>query len=369
MHKKRESGIELLKIFAIFTIVIAHVVQALENINTQIGNYPAEAFIDLSRSTMDLEIFILQNIRYLGMLGNAIFFICSAWFLCDDKKVSLKKIILMCLDIWIISVAYLLIMKCIGVKISTTLIIKSLFPTTFANNWYITFYILIYAIHPLLNLVIEHLSKHELLRFCKISAFLYFGMCFINKDLFFTSKLITYIVLYFCVAYIKKYTPQYTSNIKLNIRVLIIAILINVGLILFTDIFGLIGAQYSEKLGTQVLRWDTNCNPILILIALSLFNIFKELHFENKIVNYISSLSLLVYAIYNNILFRTYVRSLIYVYIYQMWGYDHLLFWVLLYALILFGVSIIFASLYKQTIQRIALKIADQMSSKLIKIL
>lgn len=98
MLRKRDSGIELLKILAIFIIVIGHVVQTLGT-NPEITGYPAGTFIDLSKATMNIDVFILQNMRYLGLIGNAIFFICSAWFLCDDYKVSKKKIISMCVDI------------------------------------------------------------------------------------------------------------------------------------------------------------------------------------------------------------------------------------------------------------------------------
>ena len=143
MENNRESGIELLKILAIAMIVIAHVVQTLGKVEPQLSYYPTEAFINLSKSTMNFEIFILQNMMYLGSLGNSIFFICSAWFLCDSKKVSFKKIALICLDVWIVSVLYLIIIKGIGISIPMMMTIKSIFPTIFANNWYITFYILI----------------------------------------------------------------------------------------------------------------------------------------------------------------------------------------------------------------------------------
>ena len=366
MENNRESGIELLKILAIAMIVIAHVVQTLGKVEPQLSYYPTAALINLSKSTMNFEIFILQNMMYLGSLGNSIFFICSAWFLCDSKKVSFKKIALICLDVWIVSVLYLIIIKGIGISIPMMMTIKSIFPTIFANNWYITFYILIYAIHPLLNSVINQLNKNELLRICLVFAFLYFGICFVKNNLFFASQLVTYSVLYFCIAYIKRYTPKYTTNMRLNIKLLFLAIVANVGLIFFTNILGIIGTPYIKTLGEQVLRWASNYNPFLILTAISLFNIFKELHFVNKNINYISSLSLLIYVIHENILFRTYVRPCVYVYIYEVLGYNFLLLWVFLFAIILFLASLALAGLYKQTIQKVTSKFADKITPKLL---
>lgn len=70
----RRSGVELLKIIAIFLIVISHVTQSLENESLQSG------IIHLGQATTDIQILILTLLRQAGALGNNIFFISSAWF-------------------------------------------------------------------------------------------------------------------------------------------------------------------------------------------------------------------------------------------------------------------------------------------------
>lgn len=366
MQNKRESAIELLKIGAILMIIISHVVQTLGSTELYIGSYPIDAFIDFSKSTTSIKIMFFQNLRYLGHLGNAVFFICSAWFLCDSKTVSLKKIVLMILDVWIISLIFVVIAKYIAIDVSIIIIIKSIFPTIFSNNWYVTFYILIYAMHPILNIVIEQLNRKALLSICLVSSILYFGMCFLKADLFFATNLITYIVLYFCIAYIKKYANKYKKNIRLNVKILLFACGANSGLIYLTNIFGLIGEQYVKDLGLQVLRWNSICNPFLIIIALCLFNIFRNIHFVDKTVNYVSSLSLLIYVIHENIIFRRYIRPLIFVEIFTRYGYDLIIIWVALIVLILFISSVILAILYQKTMHKITLMIANKICPKLI---
>lgn len=69
----RASGIEMLKIFAIFFVVISHVVQTLAESE---GVYR----INLTLATTNLQYLVLSVLRYSGMLGNSIFFVCSAWF-------------------------------------------------------------------------------------------------------------------------------------------------------------------------------------------------------------------------------------------------------------------------------------------------
>lgn len=365
--KERNSGIELLKIIAIILIVVSHIVQSLSE-QPQLINivYPANVFIELSKSTTNIQLVILQIMRYFGNLGNAIFFISSAWFLCDSRTIKFKKIISMIINVWIISILFLFIFQIIGIDMDKSLMVQSFFPTLFANNWYITLYILLYAVHPLLNIVIEQLDQRSLLSLCLISFLLYFGICFLRPGALFQSKIITYSVLYFCIGYVKKYASKYFLNIKLNKKILIISSMMNVGLILLTDVFGLIAGRYVSILGVQVLRWNSISNPFLIIISISLFNIFKNMQFTNKCINYISSQSLFIYIIHENLLFRTYMRPLVFIFIYEIIGYHNLLFWVILLAIILFVLSFFIATLYNESIKSIVECLANKLSEKLL---
>ena len=75
----RDSGIELLKILAIFLIVISHVAQTLTSENPYItyNGY----IVDISHATTNIQHLILVCFRTFGPLGNSIFFVCSTWFL------------------------------------------------------------------------------------------------------------------------------------------------------------------------------------------------------------------------------------------------------------------------------------------------
>ena len=66
----RFSGVEFLKIIAIFLICISHAVQT------------SELCIDYS-PTLDPAIIVLKIFRYFGHFGNIIFIIASSYFLCN----------------------------------------------------------------------------------------------------------------------------------------------------------------------------------------------------------------------------------------------------------------------------------------------
>ena len=142
----RQSGIELLKIIAIFLIVISHVTQSLENESLQFG------IIHLGQATTDIQILILTLLRQAGVLGNNIFFVSSAWFLVEKTGYGRRKAFSILCTVWGISILMLSIYLCVGpYALTMSDIIKQILPTCFANNWYMTCYIIFLFIYPWLN--------------------------------------------------------------------------------------------------------------------------------------------------------------------------------------------------------------------------
>ena len=203
-QKERDSGIELLKIFAIFVIVISHVVQTLTSENLYI---PYQDYvIDVAKATTDFQNIILLIFRHFGVWGNTLFFICSAWFLLKATAYKKKKWFFMLVEIWTVSIIILIITFVIlHGGISTGILVISVFPTLFCNNWYMTCYLLFYPISPILNFVIDRMSKIQLFRSASALAILYIFLDFINVDWFFSSPLILWVTIYFVIAYMQKY--------------------------------------------------------------------------------------------------------------------------------------------------------------------
>ena len=104
-HSTRRSGIELLKIAAILLIVISHITQTMNAPNPDIAY--SGYLIDLDSATRSLQTFVLILFRHFGVLGNTVFFICSAWFLLESDKFRKKKWFFMLSEIWFVSVVIL----------------------------------------------------------------------------------------------------------------------------------------------------------------------------------------------------------------------------------------------------------------------
>ena len=350
----RDSNIELLKIVAILLIIISHVINTLCDENTHISYQ--DYVLDLSIATTSVKHFVLLLLRYSGVMGNTIFFICSAWFLLSSQKVKKKKWLFMLIEVWFVSIIILAVTYVLRKgDISTEIIFHSFFPTLFANNWYLTCYLLFYPIHPYLNIVIKYLNKQQLFRITVSMFILYCCLGFVHSNWFFPSPIILWITIYFVVAYIKLYLCGFCNNLKYNCILFIMGFAGWIGLAIVTNIMGL----HISFMRDKMYHWAVNCNPCLIIMAITLFNITRNIQLRNSLINYISSLSILIYLIHENIILRTYYRPIVINFVYERFGYNHIIFWVLIISVIVLWLSIICSFIYDKTVRKIVTVISD----------
>lgn len=344
----RNSSIELLKIFAIYLIVVCHSVMSLN--------------LNLGFSTNNIQIFILNFLKYFGSYGNIIFIICSVYFMAENTKYNTKKIFKMWLQAYIISIIFLSIFLVFGVNVSLKNVIKSLAPLTFENNWFILCYIMLYALHPYLNLIISKMNKKTHFRICIVSIILYSFIQFVLKNRFYFNNIIGFVYIYFIIAYMKKYMHKYQNNIKINLYVLIISIFLMLGILALTNYIGL----YYSFFGNKMLYYENLGNPLILLTCISLFNVFHSFDFKNQLINKISSVSLFIYIIHENLLFREYIRPTLISNFYSLT--KNYLVCVLIFSLILFIVSTLLSLVYRWCENRFINKFYDFIFDKAKKV-
>ena len=333
---------------------MSHVVQTLTSENPYI--LFQDYVLDITHATTNIQHFVLICMRSFGTLGNSIFFVCSAWFLLESNNCKKRKIFFMVAEIWLVSIIILIITYAIiPGKISFKILIKCILPTTFSANWYMTCYMIFYAIHPVLNQVIRGMNKVQLFRsiFCLVA--LYIIADFVKPDLFFSSALILWGTIYFLVAYMKQYMTKFADNLVANVVLLLICIIGFVGLNLVTNVGGL----YIPFLSDKTLHWASNCNPFLIGMAIFALNLARNIHFTNRIINYISGLSLLIYIIHENLILRSYFRPMMWEYVYKNYGYENIIMWVFALSGIVFLFGLVGAVLYSITIKKWVAKPID----------
>ena len=360
MKKERESGIELYKVIAIFLIVLSHVIQTLTEPNYVLG-IGEGTFINIATATTDLNVLLLALFRICGALGNNMFFICSAWFLVNSKKMSLKKVIHMILDVWIINMIVFWGLHAIGIQFQVSDTVRTFFPTTFANNWYITCYLLFYLIYPFLNRMLEQLNISEHFALTSFLFMIYFIIPVLPLEeinLFFANELVIFLATYVIVSFIKIYKNEWTENLKLNKGILFVSIGSYVVLILSVDYLGLRTNYFLNRL----VRWNMNNSLFMFLIAFSSFNMMKKKKFINRTINYFSSLSLLVYIFHENLAFRRYFRPVIEFSILRRFGIEHAFICAVFMAVSLAILSFIISAVYKIFFTKIVSKLSSIIS-------
>lgn len=364
MNKIRESGIELLKIIAIFLIVISHTNQTLTQASLYISKY-TNSFFNINDYSLSFQMITLQILSYFGNFGNCIFFVCSAWFLCDSNKTKSSKIIHMIIDVFVISAISTIIYLLSSEDISSISLKLLFLPITNENNWYITCYIIFYAIHDKINIIFENISQETHIRIntILIAVYVLYGTLF--PGTFETNRLVRFVVIYFIIAYIKKYMKKYSTNTKLNKLILLLSI---VGFIIFIVLSDAIGI-YKPIINNGVMRWNTQTNPFILMISISALLVFKSYDFHSKFINKISSLTMLIYLIHENILFKNYTRVRIEYQLLERFGRNNVVLIILLFSIVLLLASAIVAFIYQNTIQKATRFIANKIDELYEKII
>lgn len=335
----RNSGIELLKVIAMILIAISHAVPVY-------GDYKAISFVNIDVCTADFSVIIMAMFRYLGTIGNDIFIVSSAWFLIESNKIRKEKVINIIFNSFAISVTILIILKALGIDIPKADFKSAFTPIMMNLNWFVTCYLVLYLIHPLLNMTIEKMQQKELLKLNIIFFMVYVILSIYKSSIFFRTALLEMIIIYYNVAYIKLYRKKFCNDSKSNLYYLIIGIAALISEILLMNGIGL----HATNGKLYLTKFNGMINPLICMIAITAFNIFRNINLKNKIVNYISSLSILFYMIHENLLLANYVRPKFYQ---KFFVYGYRVGWVLIEAVLLIAFGITFAMIYKESIGKI----------------
>lgn len=361
-RKLRNSNIELLKIIAILLIIIAHISDMFSSYHKVVDErFLNMFFFDKAFATTNAEYFIVNMFCYFGRIGNTIFFLATVYFLINRNKNRLSKIVNMILDCWIISLGFIGITILLGVTIPKNDFIYSLFPTFFANNYYVTVYIIFYAIFPLINKGIEKISqKNHLILSIVLMIVMSTAILFINSEesrlLLVLINLITFIIIYIFYSYLLKYKMDFINSKKKNIIILTIGI---AGLIIQQLILNYVGLKV-ETINDKMLILNGNQNIFAILVGMGLFNIaVSKTEWNNTFINKVASLSLFIYVIHDNFLFRKYLRPWSARLLCDIFGEGLYIRKIIITTIVIAIASMVTAFVYKNTIGKLTKKVAS----------
>lgn len=288
--KYRDSSIELLRILAIFFILISH--------------YSSHGSIDKIFLEFGFNKIILI-ISVLGNLGVDIFIIITGYFLIKSKF-KLSRLIQLLLQVFFYSsIIYLVFVFFGATSFSMKGIIKAFFPTIFKEYWFFTAYVSLYLIYPYINKMLLSMNKKVYIKYLFTICLLWIIIpTFTMKDMY-GSEIPQFILLYSIGAYLRIYEKVLYKNSKVLGKYLVIISMLFLGII--TILFSYI-SEYYQILYSITLHFYERSSLFIIISACGLFLVFKNLNIGSiKVINKIASCTFGVYLIHDN----NYMRDLI----------------------------------------------------------
>lgn len=276
MSEKRQSGIELLRIIAMFMILAQHAnglgigLPGAYECNVE----PVNSFFRL----------LIQCFVFVGV---DVFVLISGWFGINFKVKRLGEYLFQCLFFSLV-VTLVLWLVCgrpeMGIKswVGVVLLGKS--------YWFVKSYLLLYVLSPVLNRFIDTVDKKEagLVLGLFLAIMLVFGWTDAMPEFNFGSSCISFIGLYLFARYLRKYCQkicskpiwQYIAGYFLPLILLAVTCFV----------------LYRVNAPTEISRCIFSfVNPLVIIGAVSLVLMFSRMDFASAFVNKVAKSSFSVY--------------------------------------------------------------------------
>lgn len=287
--KQRNSSIELLRIIAAIAVVLLHY------INPSIGGGFAYVRPGINKYAM----YIVESTL---MCAVDLFVLISAYFLSATQKRKMIKVMEMIIQVIFFRCLFYAVELLLGATFSVKILISKILP----SNWFVILYIVLYILSPYINILIGQLSKEGNKKFTA-TVFLIFSVWTISVDFLeaflgmatgglnpvgMTGSqngytIVNFVLMYIIGAYIR------TNNVSLSKPRAFLGLAISaagvVGSLAFEAFFDL-GATNT---------WNYN-HPIVIAMAVFAFLLFKEIHFDSKIINELAKGALTCYIIHGD---------------------------------------------------------------------
>lgn len=282
----RNTSFEILRIIAMF-IIVAHNFA-----------YHGGFLFDVLEQTPTM----LINWTWYNLLvqsGEAcvnLFILISGFFLVTDKGFRSKRWLYVVFQTLIFSLIFGFTFLFVNnEEITYKGVIGILFPIGSQSWWFITTYLLLYLIHPLLNYCINAINKKLHLLFIIIFLTIWSIVpTFLNVG-YGITYIGWFVTLYFIAGYIRIYDIKFKFKPWIGI---LISILLFVGVLLLRY-FVIIGLDLSNEFYYLLFIWTglgLIFNFIQVLCSITIFICFKEIKVKtNKFVNYIASFTLAIY--------------------------------------------------------------------------
>ncbi len=295
--KMRNSNFELMRIVSMFFIVIYHIIIHGKLLENSHGTTHFVLYIILATCIVHVNSFILV----------------TGYFQCKSK-LKFTKVIQLNNSIWFYTVSIVLFFIIVkGNTFNSTELLKTFLPISYNDYWFLTNYLILYLISPILNTVINNIDEKKFKRIIVLLLFIDSILPTLTNSSFFNVtlgySLYHFIFLYFVGAFLRNYPIEdwyifkKTSKKALQLISLFIFFLmafINIinqsaskELLNMHPIIAEVGIIFSNSF----IAYN---NPLVIIQTIAFFVFFSTLNLKSTFINYISTATIGIYLIHDN---------------------------------------------------------------------
>lgn len=295
---ERNSGIDLLKIFSMFLILLLHLIGHGGLLDTnEIDNY-----------------LVLWIVEIIALPAVNIFVLCSGFLGYKEelKLPNFSRILSLCFTVIFYSFIITIIFKIVSPdKIGIFDIIKSILPITTNQYWFFSSYFALFLLMPFLNLIVSK-SDNKIISYLLLIIIIIFSvygtaLSFVSDSFVMNNgySVFWFILLYLLGAIIKKKKiDRYISKKKMLlyfIIVLVISYMVKIGFEFLYNKTKFVGFNLISNYCV------TYISPTILLLSVFYLMLFSNLKIRNtfnKTINFVSISAFSVYLIHDNILLR-----------------------------------------------------------------
>ena len=297
LENKRNSNIELLRIVAMFLVMVLH------TLFIAIGT-PSQSQCLFAPGNAIARLFF----QSLAIVAVDVFVLISGWF---GIKPTLKKLLSLFFQVFFFTITILIVFGFIRGfgNISIGSMLKSLMITK--GYWFIKSYICLFILSPVLNLFAEKADKRtfSIVLICFFAFQTIYGWTDSAPEFSYGCSVVSFAGLYLLARYLRLYPVRLQSK-----RGLCLLVYLALSLLLAFIVWELIIQDFYTKHSVSVAF--SYINPLVVISSLALFFTFVNTEVpHSKTINWVATSVFAVYIIHvNGFIFGYFKDAVRYIY-------------------------------------------------------
>ena len=270
----RDSSIELLRIMAMFLVLIDH--SGYMSINPPSNE---EAF------SAPMLSFARYGSQSFSSICVNVFVLISGWFGIKTRFSRITELLFQCYFICFVSYFVLLV-----IGLTTPMSISSWVNfLVLGDLWFVCAFLLLYLMAPMMNMFIESLTQKQFRYFLLAFLTIQFMHGFVIQFGWFDKGMspLTLISLYLIGRYMCMYPNRFTTMSRW----------IDVLIYLIVSTSGAVLTFFSVRHGAEGYRFFSYASPTIIVASVYFFLFFTKISFRSRIINWIAASAFAVYVL------------------------------------------------------------------------